>query len=170
MLLRWIGALLVLIGAGSIGGCRAAQYYRRVRQLRELKSAVEMLRCEINYTLLPLPQLYSGVADRLTGAMSQFFRVLCSLLETGLPRQRAAQKAMEGVPALLLPNDARMALLELCGTLGRYDLEGENRMLSLSGQRITAALERCEAEKKPMARSCAALAVSAGIALVILMA
>ena len=42
-------------------------------------------------------------------------------------------------------------------------------MLSLSGQRIGAALERCEAEKKPMARSCAAVAVSAGIALVILM-
>ncbi len=168
-MIRWVGALLVLIGAGSFGGSRAVQYYRRARQLRELKSAVEMIRCEINYTLLPLPQLYSGVADRLTGATAQFFRELGRLLEVGTPRQRAAQKAMEAVPALLLPNDARMTLLELCGTLGRYDLDGENRMLSLSGQRIGAALERCEAEKKPMARSCAAVAVSAGIALVILM-
>lgn len=168
-MIRWIGALLVLIGAGSFGGSRAAQYYRRARQLRELKSAVEMIRCEINYTLLPLAQLYCGVADRLTGPTAQFFRKIGRLLEAGTPRQRAAQKAMEAVPALLLPNDARLALLELCGTLGRYDLEGENRMLSLSGQRIAAALERCEAEKKPMARSCAAVAASAGIALVILM-
>ena len=117
-MIRWVGALLVLIGAGSFGGSRAVQYYRRARQLRELKSAVEMIRCEINYTLLPLPQLYSGVADRLTGATAQFFRELGRLLEVGTPRQRAAQKAMEAVPALLLPNDARMTLLELCGTLG----------------------------------------------------
>ena len=81
----------------------------------------------------------------------------------------ATQKAMEETTRLQIPNDARMALLELCGTLGRYDLDGENRMLQLSGQRINAALERCEAEKKPMARSCAALGISAGIALVILM-
>lgn len=75
-MIRWVGALLVLIGAGSFGGSRAVQYYRRARQLRELKSAVEMIRCEINYTLLPLSQLYSGVADRLTGATAQFFREL----------------------------------------------------------------------------------------------
>lgn len=168
-MIRWIGAALVLLGAGIFGGKRAAQYYRRVRQLRELKSAAEIIRCEINYTLLPLPQLYRSAADRLSGPMAQFFRELSQNLDAGIPRSRAAAKAMEAVPSLLLPNDARMALLELCASLGRYDIDGENRMIQLSSQRVAVALERCESEKKPMARSCAALAISAGIALVILM-
>ena len=62
-----------------------------------------------------------------------------------------------------------MSLLELCSTLGRYDMEGENRMLQLSGQRLKAALERAEREKRPLAKSYASLGVCTGVALVILM-
>ncbi len=168
-MLRVIGAVMVIAGAGSFGISRAAQLYKTARQLRELNTAVEMISCEMNYTLLPLPELYHGVGDRLNGAVSQFFRLLGNQLEQGIPRARAARRAMELTTHLCLPNDAKMALLELCETLGRYDMDGENRMLRLSGQRIAAALERCEAEKRPLARSCAALGISAGIALAILM-
>lgn len=33
-----------------------------------------------------------------------------------------------------------MAVLELCSALGRYDLDGENRMLDLTASRLQAAL------------------------------
>lgn len=166
---RLIGALLVVLGAGGFGFRRAAQFYKTARQLEQLTGAVEMLQCEINYTRLPLPELYAEVAERQTGAIARFFRVMSAQLTCGLPRTKAAQCAMQQTAGLLLPNDARMALLELCETLGRYDVDGENRILRLSAQRIRSAQERCEGEKRQMARSCTALAVCAGIALAILM-
>jgi len=52
--------------------------------------------------------------------------------------------------------------------LGRYDLDGENRVLQLTGQRLRAAQERFEKEKRPMAKSYAVLGMTTGIALVIL--
>lgn len=168
-MLRLIGALLVVLGAGGFGFRRAAQFYKTARQLEQLTGAVEMLQCEINYTRLPLPELYAEVAERQTGAVAQFFRVMSAQLTCGLPRTKAAQCAMQQTAGLLLTNDARMALLELCETLGRYDVDGENRILRLSAQRIRSAQERCEGEKRQMARSCTALAVCAGIALAILM-
>lgn len=168
-MLRLIGAILVVVGAGSFGFRRAAQFYKSASQLRQLTGAVEMLQCEINYTRLPLPELYTEVADRQTGAVAQFFRAMSAQLASGQPRTLAARHAMQQASGLLLPSDARMALLELCETLGRYDVDGENRMLRLSAQRIQSAQERCESEKRQMARSCAALAVCAGIALAILM-
>ena len=62
-----------------------------------------------------------------------------------------------------------MTLLELFSGLGRYELSGENRLIQLSQHRLKAALERCEREKKPLAKGYAALGICTGIALVILM-
>lgn len=168
-MLRLIGAALVVLGAGGFGFRRAAQFYKTARQLAQLTGAVEVLQCEIAYTRLPLPELYAEVASRQTGAVAQFFQTMSAQLAAGQPRTRAAQHAMQQASGLLLPSDARMALLELCETLGRYDVDGENRMLRMSAQRIRTAQERCEGEKRQMARSCTALAVCAGIALAILM-
>ena len=61
-----------------------------------------------------------------------------------------------------------LAVLELCSALGRYDLDGENRMLDLTAKRLQAALARCEAEKRPRAKCYAALGLCTGLALLIL--
>lgn len=168
-MLRWIGVLLVLVSAGSFGIGKALQFYRAVHQLREFRSAVEIIKCELNYTLRPLPRLCKSAADRLCGQVAQYFRRYAALLECGQPCAKAASAAMEETKGLCIPNDAVMAVLELCSALGQYDLEGENRILQLCGHRIASALERCEAEKKPLAKSYAALGICSGIALVILM-
>ena len=76
--------------------------------------------------------------------------------------------AMEAARGLQLPQDAVMAVLELCSALGRYDLDGENRMLDLTAKRLQAALDRCEAEKRPRAKCYAALGFCTGLALLIL--
>lgn len=167
-MLKTMGVILVLAGAGGFGIGKALQFYRVVRHLREFRSAVEILKCEINYTLLPLPELCRLTAKRLSGPPAQFFRNLAALLGEEISRDRAVAEAMESAKGLTLPEDAQMAVLELCNTLGRYDLEGENRMLQLTAHRLNAALERCEAEKKPRAKSYAALGICTGIAIIIL--
>ena len=168
-MLRIIGAALVLTGAGALGLGKGLQFYRQLRQLRDFVGAVEILKCELNYTLMPLPKLYRAVGRRTQGVCSRFFNALATELEQGTPRNKAAEYVLSETHGLCLPQDALMSLLELCSTLGRYDMEGENRMLQLSGQRLKAALERAEREKRPLAKSYASLGVCTGVALVILM-
>ncbi|MDR0889356.1 MAG: stage III sporulation protein AB [Oscillospiraceae bacterium] len=168
-MLKAIGIILVLTGTGGFGVAKAMQFYRTVRHLRELRNAVEILKCEINYALLPLPELCKAAAKRISGAPAQFFRRFAALVEQGIDRDTAAAQALEQAHGLSLPSDAKMALLELCSSLGCYDLDGENRVLQLTGHRIHSALERCEAEKKMQAKSYAALGICTGIAIVILM-
>lgn len=168
-MLKIIGAILVLGGAGGFGISKAMQFYRQLRQLREFLSALEILKCELNYTLLPLPKLCRITAERVRGAAAQFLAVYAALLEENTPRSRAAPQALEQTRGLALPSDAQMALLEVFSGLGRYDLDGENRLLQITAQRLNAALERCETEKRPMAKGYAALGICTGLALVILM-
>lgn len=168
-MLKLIGAILVIGGAGGFGISKGCRFLRQMRQLREFAAALEILKCELNYTLLPLGKLCEVTAQRSRGVCAQFFLNFSSLLESGTPRGRAASRAMDETRGLCLPSDAKLALLELCGALGRYDLDGENRLLQLTMHRLNAALERTETEKKPLVRSYAALGISVGVALTILM-
>lgn len=144
-MLRLLGGALVLLASGSFGITAGVRYYRAARHLQAFCRAVELLRCEINYSLQPLPEVCALVADRLTGPPAAFFRCFAAQLREPVSRDRAAAAAMEAARGLQLPQDAVMAVLELCSALGRYDLDGENRMLDLTAKRLQAALARCEA-------------------------
>ena len=106
--------------------------------------------------------------SRLAGPPAAFFRCFAAQLREPVSRDRAAAAALEAARGLQLPQDAVMAVLELCSALGRYDLDGENRMLDLTAKRLQAALARCEAEKRPRAKCYAALGLCTGLALLIL--
>lgn len=164
-MLKIIGIVLVICGSGGYGLALAMRLYRQLRQLRELLAALELLKCELNYTLLPLQELCTITAERSHGAVSDYFRIFGQRLERGC--RLAAQEALEA-SGLQVPSDAAMALLELCESLGRFDLNGGNRLLELTQQRLETALERTEKEKRPLAKSYAVLGMAAGAALVIL--
>lgn len=167
-MLRLLGIVFVLGSSGWFAAGRILHYYRAVQHLRELHHGIEILKCELNYTLRPLAELYRLAATRLSGPVAQFFRQYAARLAAGEERQEAARRCLAQQRTLELPSDATLCLLELCDGLGRYDLEGENRLLQLAAHRVGAALERAEAEKRPMAKSCAVLALCAGAALVII--
>ncbi len=169
-MIKIIGAILILCASGGFGIFKAVQFSNQLRQLSQMLGAIEIIKCELNYTMRPLPQLCRHTAKRLSGAVSEFFLSYANYLEQGLPRTKATEYALEKTRRLTLPPDAVMAVLELCGTIGRYDLDGENRVLQLSGQRLRSALERFESEKRPMAKSYAVLGITTGLALVILFA
>ncbi len=168
-MLKIIGVIFVLCGAGGFGVSKAIQFYRQLRQLREFYNALEILKCEMNYTLMPLPRICRVTASRVKGAAAQYLLTYAEKLDGGLPRTKAAALSMEEVRSISLPNDAKMALLELFEALGGYDIDGENRLLQMTAHRLNAALERSEAEKKPLAKGYAALGFTAGLALVILL-
>lgn len=165
-MMKWIGAVLVLCGAGGFGIGKTVQLYRQMRQLRELSHALEILKCEMNYSLAEVPKLCRTTAKRVSGSAGAFLERYAAELESGQSRSIASRRAMT---TLCVTSDAQLALLELFESLGRYELPGENRLLQMTMHRLRTALERCEKEKKPLAKSYAALALCAGIALVILM-
>ena len=167
-MLRIIGIALVLSGAGGFGVGKMVQFYRQMRQLQEFRNALEIIKCEMNYTLSPLPKLCRTTAKRVSGAASSFLLAYADALDKGISRTKAAQTAMEQTKSLCLPKDATMAILELFGSLGRYELEGENRLLRLTAHRLNAAIARYESEKKPLAKGYAILGFCTGLAIVIL--
>lgn len=167
-ILRIIGILLVLCSATGIGYSRTKQYYKTLRQLRDLRRGMELVACQMNYTLYPMPKLLNIVGNQLSKPIGPYFIRLGKAIDEGFPRHRAHEKALQSTKGLSIPNDGLMALIEWSTALGQFDPDGENRMMKLSIDRVEHALRTYESEKKAMVKSYTLLGACAGIALVIL--
>lgn len=168
-MIKIIGSLFIIFGAGGFGIGKAARFHRQIRQLNELLRALELLKCEMNYTLLPVQELCKMTAERVGGTAGSLLYHYADYLSKDFTRAKAIQAAIEHTNGLCIPNDIQMALLELFGNLGRYDLDGENRLLVMTQNRLKNTLMQCEAEKKPLVKGYAALGICTGIALAILL-
>lgn len=159
---------MIILGAGSFGIAKTAQFYRQQRQLRSFLNALEILKCEMEYTLYPLPKLCRITAERSDRICADFLRMYADSLDGGACRSAAAREAFNAVKCVL-PQDAGMAVLDLFSALGRYEVDGETNLLKLTQHRLKAALERGEAEKRPMAKGYTILGVCTGAAVAILL-
>lgn len=167
-MIKVIGGILIVLGAGYLGLSGTIRFYSQLRTVREFSAALEILRCEMNYTLAPLGKLCKTVSGRTRGACAGFFTSYSGLLEEGIPRSIAVRRLLSDEKSYHLPKDAQIALLELFESLGAYELEGENQLLQLTAHRLKTASERLEREKKPLAKSYVTLGLCTGLALVIL--
>ena len=103
-MLRVLGGALVLLASGSFGITAGVRYYRASRHLQAFCRAVELLRCEIDCSLQPLPEVCALVADRLARRPpAAFFRCFAAQLREPVSRDRAAAAALEAARGLQLP-------------------------------------------------------------------
>lgn len=169
--IRLIGMVLVFGGASAFGFNAALHVRQTTTQLRQLLSALEMMRCELNYTMTPLPRLCRMVAGTAKGAISTLFENLSSALsqDGGIDPAQAMRSAIGRTKRLLLPDEILFSLLELGETLGKFDIDGQNSMLQITQQRLRACLEVYEKERSQRCRSYEALGICTGAALIILM-
>ena len=167
-MLRLIGGILVLLSATGLGYCKTRQYYAGLNQLREFRRGMDLVYCQMNYTLHSVPKLLTLVSDQLKAPISTYFQHLASAISQGIPRLKAYETAIQNTKKLNLPNDGLMALIEWSLTLGQFDPEGENRMMKLCIERMELALQNFQEEKAKMAKSYTLLGACAGLALIIL--
>ena len=81
MILKWIGAVLIVLGSGGFGFSLAAAHRREERNLQQLIFGLDYMQCELQYQLAPLPTLCRKTARQLSGVMQTLFLNLAEVLE-----------------------------------------------------------------------------------------
>ncbi len=166
--MKWLGALIVIVGCGGFGYRLAAAYRREERMLERLLRALEHMRCELTYRLTPLPELCRQASQVAGGTLAAAFDRLAQELERQIAPD--AERCMEAVLAAA-PNlpDKTEKLMHLLGmSLGRFDLDGQLRGLEGICRDCTRELDCLRQGKEGRLRSIQTLGLCAGAALAIL--
>lgn len=168
MTLKLLGAILVVAGCGGLGFAIALQYRREIASLRQMISAIEFMRCELQYRLTPLPELYKRVSDGQTGYIKDVFRELSQELECQISpdAESCLNAALTKVPGL--PKYTERAMRALGKTMGIFDLDGQLQALDAVYEGCKKQLAELESNRIQRIRSYQTLGLCAGAALAIL--
>lgn len=169
MELTWIGAVLIIAGCGGIGFMMAMYDRRELSDLEQLSCALEFMICELNYRVVPLPELCRSASSRCKGSIHDLFLLLSRELDSQIAPDAGCcmRHAMGSLPELR--GDAVDRLHDLGNTLGLFDLPGQLRSME-------AILEQCRSRSADMRknrtqrlRGYQTLGLCAGAALAILL-
>ena len=169
MSIKWLGVIFVVGSCAGVGFSAALAYERQERILYQLLHVLSCMACELQYRLLPLPELCRQASQECGGTVQ---RVLISLaeelehqMEPDVPSCMQTVLQKEPMPSRRI----RRLFLMFGRSLGRFDLPGQIRGL----EEVRTA---CERELKPLVqqkqnaiRSYRTLGICAGAAIAILL-
>lgn len=170
MMVRLVGAALLILGGLGLGLAAAGRLSARVRDLRELESAVETLERELGWRLAPLPEGLLRAAEGAAGGTARLFR-LCAEEAVRLNGRsfRQVWAACIGDAQLCLDREDAAILAELGSVLGRYDGDSQRQALERAAERLAGQRERAVERRDRLGRLYGILGAGGGLLLVILL-
>jgi len=168
MNLKWIGAVCIITGCSGWGILLANGYHRQVILLDQLRTILHMMRWELCYRCVPLPDLCVTAAENASGVLRKLFYTFAENLDkrTEPDAQRCMRSAVRTYNQL--PPSAKRILLYLGRILGRYDLEGQLQGLDQVIEECTRAFRNMENDREIRIKSYRTLGMCAGAALAVL--
>lgn len=162
------GAILVILGCGSIGFLTAASHRNEEKSLRQFISALDHMENEIQYDLTPLPELCRRTALITDGALSKAFLCLASELDNQISPDVKTCVTASLEKCKNLPKLTRTAMELLGNTLGIFGLEGQLTGLESVRAESKRLLDIHISNQDARLRSYQALGICAGAAIAIL--
>lgn len=148
-MLKFLGAAMVVAASGLSGLAVAGSYARRPKELRALRSALQMLETEIMYGATRLPEALNTVASRCDQLVRPLFKqteVELSAM-SGVSAAEAWEKALTiYYPASTLKPQDHSILIHLGRSLGRSDCADQVKHLRLTMEQVTQEAANAEEE------------------------
>jgi len=171
-MLKMVGATLVVLAGGLSGLVVAGNYSRRPRELRSLRSALQMLETEIAYGATYLPEALGQVSRRCDKTTAVLFSEAAEELSSmsGVTASEAWEKALgKYYPATALNSHDLSILHNLGASLGISDREDQVKHLRLAMEQIDAETACAEDEAARNAKLWSYLGFLGGLLIVLLL-
>lgn len=166
---KMIGVIFILCGCGGWGFGLAAHYLRKIRLCRQVLTALDYMRCDLQYRCTSLPMLCRQAGEREPGKIGNVLVKMASELEAQIcPDVSCCMSAtLAGFPEL--PEEIVLLLTKLGENLGNFNLEGQLQGLEQVRALCTENLGLMLANKDARVRSYQTLGLCAGAAVAILL-
>lgn len=168
MIIKLIGALMIIIGCSLFGVMSASSYRKEIKTLGCFIDLINAIECELQYKASKLQDVFGDLADSMKRPISDF----CSILSAEFDSQ-VQPCVPDCVYAALakcrnIPKSTEAYIVKMGLTLGRFDLNGQLLELSAVRKEAESALLKLSVQQDTKTRNMKTLAICAGAAIVIL--
>ena len=171
MLIKTIGAILIIAGAASIGLAQRLRLARRVKILGDIIAALDLMYSEISCVCTPTEELLDKLCNTTEEPVKSFFQDCKERHQKrrDMPFELVWNLSLRDAEYLELASQEKQVLLELGNTLGRYNAEEELRAISHARRNIEGHLKAAQDVRARLGRLYGNLSLLSGIALVIIL-
>ena len=166
-IIKWVIYMLILIASSSIGIIYSQKYQKRVDELKDFKTALNMLKTKIRFTYAPLKEVFIDISKSLQSKTANIFSNVCTYMENNDVTQ-SWNKAINETETSITKEDKEI-LSKFGKLLGKTDLEGQLNEIELSLNFLETQIEKAEVEKNKNAKLYKSLGVIAGIGIIIIL-
>ena len=168
MVLKILGALLIMAGCGGYGFAISAAHCMEEKAIRQMLAALDYMQCELQYHMTPLPDLCRQAGQTSKNKIGRLLVALSEELERNVSPD--VSQCMEA--ALLrvtdLPGRVTSAFRLLGTSLGRFDAQGQIQGFESLRAFCRAELDEMTVNRDTRLRSYQTLGLCTGAALAIL--
>ena len=167
IIIKYIVLMLVLGVSFAIGNLIAKKYVNRVKELKEMKNALNMFETKIKFTYSSVPEIFEDISKQMEGVVGEIFRVAAENMKT----KSAGEAWNESIDSnnMNLINEDKIILKNLGKLLGKTDVEGQISEIKLVSEFLDTQIELAENEQKKNEKMYKTLGGIVGLTIVIIL-
>lgn len=166
-MIKYFMLFLILVACSLIGRYLSKKYVIRVKELEEMKNALNMFQSKIKFTYEPLPEIFDEIAQNFSNNIGQVFALAKEKIKNN-PANIAWEQAIEESENNLTKED-KYVLKTLSKLLGQTDVEGQTSQIEITQKFLETQLEEAQELKEKNQKLYSKLGTTIGLAIVIIL-
>lgn len=157
----------IIIASTLIGILFSKKYSKREKELKDMKSALNMFATKIKFTYEPIPNLFLEISNKIGGNVGKIFERASNRMKEESAGE-AWNNSFSDVENNLLEEDI-VILKNLGRLLGQTDLDGQISEIEVVSQFLNTQLENARQEKLKNEKMYRTLGIISGLTIAIIL-
>ena len=167
ILIKYIFLGLILIGTSYVGVLMSKKYSNRLRDLKEMRKALNFFEEKIKFTYEPIPDVFEEISSKVKENIGEIFNTSSNLMQSKSAGE-AWEFAVDNSNNNFTKEDKDI-IKGLAKMLGKTDIDGQVSEIRLTNKFIDVQIKDAKKEKTKNEKLYKTLGATVGLALVIIL-
>lgn len=167
LVIKWIILFIILIVSFLIGEMVSQRYTNRLKELQELKNALNIFKTKVRFTYEPIPEIFNQMSLTLIPSIANIFKSASNMMNTKTAGD-AWIKAIDEANTNLKKDDLE-TIKGLSKLLGKTDIDGQISEIELTTTLIDKQIEDARQEQAKNVKMYKTLGLVVGLVIVIIL-
>lgn len=167
-ILKYFMLFIILVVCSLIGRYFSKKYVVRVKELEEMKNALNMFKTKIKFTYEPIPEIFEEISKNVNQNIGQIFIKAKEKMQSKTANI-SWEEAVEESKNYLTKEDKDI-LKTLSKLLGQTDADGQISQIEITQNFLETQLEQAQKQREKNEKLFNKLGITIGLAIVIILA
>lgn len=145
LIIKFTILVFVFVASISIGRLIASKYTGRVKELKDMKNALNMFETKIKFTYASIPEIFADISRQIEGVVGMIFSLTCKNMQD-ISAGDAWCNSIDDTYTNM-NNDDKVILKNLGKLLGKTDIDGQISEIKLVNEFLDNQIEVAEQER-----------------------